>query len=53
MELPDGSFENWHSVIEKKHVWWKPWTEGTTGYWDTGNKGLLQLLILIPHLRHK
>ena len=41
VELPDGSFENWHSVIEKKHVWWKPWTEGTTGYWDTGNKGVV------------
>ncbi len=39
--LTDGGFEQWHmgSDAGASSTWWKPWEQGGTSFWDSGNKG--------------
>lgn len=39
VELPNGSFEDWH----KDGKVWNPWAAGGTSIWDTGNDGATTL----------
>lgn len=39
VELPGGSFDDWHQVKEV----WNPWAENGNQIWDTGNEGATTL----------
>ncbi len=37
--LENGSFDNWSIEGSGKQALYRPWAEGSTSYWDTGNRG--------------